>query len=326
MTGSEKPGSGSRRAGQDSLGRIGIVGLGNAGMEFARNLLPASDVLTAHDLRSEAVDRLAVRGAVVGGNCRDVAAGSDIVVLSLPDTGAVFDAMQGERGILSAGRSGILVIDISTIDPAASRQIQAEAAGMGVGYLDAPMSGGEPGGAGQAGARNGTVTFMVGGERDEFERAWPVFDLLGRHAFFMGPAGSGNTAKLVSNLIAGLNMAVLAEGFILGAAAGIPPETLLEVFRHTDARSFTMFEEFAPQFAGNGYEGGFPASLMYKDHRLARDLARRHGVPLPFNRLALEAYENCLQRGLGRKSHAVVIEAAAASAGVELRNTGGGSR
>lgn len=185
------------------------------------------------------------------------------------------------------------------------------------------MSGGEPGGAGQTGARKGLITFMVGGDEESFEKAKPVLDVLGAHSLLLGPAGTGNAVKLISNLIAGLNMAVMAEGFVLGAAMGISHETLLHVFKHTDAKSYTMFEEFAPHFGANDYEGGFPVDLMHKDHRLAGELGREYNVPLLFNQLALEVYQICRSKGYGRKSHAVVVEALADLAGVQLLNKGG---
>jgi 3-hydroxyisobutyrate dehydrogenase-like beta-hydroxyacid dehydrogenase len=228
--------------------------------------------------------------------------------------------MFGDDGVLAAGRDGTLIIDVSTIDPGTSASLYERAKTVGYQYLEAPMSGGEPGGAGQRGAEAATVTFMVGGDQDAFERARPILDVLGSHVFYLGPAGAGSTLKLISNLIAGLNMAVMAEGFVLGAAAGISHDKLLEVFRHTDAKSYTMYEEFAPRLCANRYDDGFPIDLMHKDHRLAAELGQKHGVPLLFNQLALEVYQICRARGYGRKSHAAVVEALAELANVRLFN------
>lgn len=304
------------------LGNVGLVGLGNVGLQYAQHLLKASDVLTVYDKDADKMQPLIAIGATSSRCSREVAAASDTVVLALPSPQAVQTEMFGDAGILAAGREGCLIIDMSTIDPDTSTRLHTEAKAQGYNYLEAPMSGGEPGGAGQAGAQAGTVTFMVGGDRMSFERARPVLEVLGSHAIYLGPAGTGNTVKLISNLIAGLNMAAAAEGIMLGAAAGISHETLLQVFRHTDAKSYTMLEELAPHLRANDYEGGFPVDLMHKDHRLAAELGQKYGVPLLFNQLAREVYQVCCSQGYGRKSHSVVVEVLAKLAGVELFNKG----
>ena len=302
-----------------SLRCAGLVGLGTVGTHYAARLLEASETLYVHDRDRDKVDAAVSLGARAAGSSRELAELSETVVLALPDPGAVKDEMLGERGVLAARCDARLVIDLSTIDPDTARRVHDEATRRGHDYVDAPMSGGAPGGAGEAGARAGTVTFMVGGDAPAVERARALLAVLGSRVIHVGPAGSGSTVKLVSNLIAGLNMAVMAEGFVLGAAAGLSHELLLEVFRHTDARSYTMFEEFAPHLCANNYDGGFAVDLMHKDHRLAGELGRRLGVALPFNELALEAYELCRSRGHGRKSHAVVAQILAEAAGVALR-------
>ena len=302
-----------------SLRSVGLVGLGNVGMHYVARLLDAKVTLYVHDLDPDKVEAAVSHGAHAAKSSYEVAERSEKIVLALPDPGAVKDEMLGERGVLAARCDARLVIDLSTIDPDTARRVHGEAARRGHDYVDAPMSGGAPGGAGAAGAQAGTVTFMVGGDEPAVERARALLAVLGSRVIHVGPAGSGSTVKLVSNLIAGLNMAVMAEGFVLGAAAGLSHELLLEVFRHTDARSYTMFEEFAPHLRANDYDGGFAVDLMHKDHRLAGELGRRLGVALPFNELALEAYELCRSRGHGRKSHAVVAQILAEAAGVALR-------
>ena len=299
---------------------IGIVGLGNVGSYFAARLLRASRNLFVRDLDADKMDPLVESGAMAAGSSRVLAEVCDAVVLSLPDSEAVEVEVLGPGGVLAAGRGDCLIIDTSTIHPDTSRRLHAAAASRGFQYVEAPMSGGEPGGAGQAGARAGNVTFLVGGNSHAYEDARPVLDRLGRHVIHVGPIGAGNTVKLISNLIAGLNMAVIAEGIVLGAAAGISHEILLKAFRHTDAKSYTMFEEFAPHFCCGDYKGGFAVDLMHKDHRLARDLGLQYRVPLPFNQLALKVYQMCQDSGLGRESHAVVVELLAEQAGVRLPN------
>ena len=288
-------------------------------MHYVARLLDAKATLYVHDLDPNKVEAAVSQGAHAASSSCEVAERSDTIVLALPGPGAVKAEMLSEHGVLAARCDARLVIDLSTIDPDTARRVHGEAARRGHEYVDAPMSGGAPGGAGAAGARAGSVTFMVGGDARAVERARALLAVLGSRVIHVGPAGSGSTVKLVSNLMAGLNMAVIGEGFMLGAAAGLSHELMLEVFAHTDARSYTMFEEFAPHLCANNYDGGFAVDLMHKDHRLAGELGRRLGVALPFNELALEAYELCRSRGHGRKSHAVVAQILAEAAGVALR-------
>ena len=299
---------------------IGVIGLGNVGLHYAQNLLAHAHQVMVWDQDISKMGKLEGSDATIASSTKDLVTHCNVVVLALPNPRAVENEIYGEMGILDNARDDLLIIDISTIDPQTAERLYADASKVGARYLECPMSGGEPGGAGQEGAKAGTITFMVGGDKDSFEQAKPVLENLGRHALYLGPAGAGNTVKLISNLIAGLNMAVMAEGFVLGAAAGISHEKLLKVFKHTDAKSYTMFEEFAPRLRACDYEGGFPVDLMHKDHRLASELGRKLGVPLLFNQLALEVYQIARSQGMGRQSHAVVVEALAAIAGVELLN------
>ena len=303
--------------------RIGLIGLGNVGMHYAERLLKTKGKLTVFDSDPSKMEKIVAAGGRSSSSSRQLAEACNVIVLALPNPQTVQTEMFEESGVLAAGRRGSLIIDISTIDPETSKHLYTKAKEHGYDYLEAPMSGGEPGGAGQKGAKKGIITFMVGGDEEAFEKAKPVLDVLGAHAILLGPAGTGNAVKLISNLIAGLNMAVMSEGFVLGAAMGISHETLLRVFKHTDAKSYTMFEEFAPHLETNDYEGGFPVDLMHKDHRLAGELGRKYGVPLFFNQLALEVYQICRSQGYGRKSHAVVVESLADLAGVQLFNKEG---
>ena len=302
--------------------RIGLIGLGNVGGFYARNLLRTFGALTVYDQDTAKCAKLHAEGAAIAASSADLAAQTDIIVLALPNPQAVRREIFADDGILAAGNTGALIMDISTIDPETAVGLHESCASSGYQYLECPMSGGEPGGAGHFGAQKGLITFMAGGDQAAFDRATPVFEALGKHWMLLGPAGTGNAVKLISNLIAGLYMASMAEGFVLGAAMGISHDTLLNVFRHTDAQSFTMFEEFAPHLAANDYEEGFPVELMHKDHRLAGEMARKFNVPLYFNSLAMEAYQTAMARGYARKSHAAIVESMADAANVSLTNKG----
>lgn len=301
------------------LGRLGLVGLGMVGQHFAHHLLRANRQLVVYDLNRSHM-KTALRGrATAARNAREVAAKSQTIVLSLPSPGAVRSTMLGPKGILAGIRRGTVIIDASTIDPASCIAMHKAAADQGAHYLDTPLSGGEPGGGGTDGAEAGTISFMVGGDRAVYDRVKPVLHSLGKHSFYLGSAGAGSTVKLISNHIAGLNNLVMIEGFVLGAAAGFSPETLMRVFGGTDAKSFMMTDYFAPRYRRNDFEPGFSVDLMHKDHKLAADLAQRHKVPLLFNQLGLEVYQMMRAGGDGRKDIIEALHFLADLAGVNIR-------
>lgn len=281
--------------------QLGLVGLGAIGQLYAGHLMRANGQLFVYDQLRERIEPAIQLGATGVNSARDLAAQSEAIVLALPSPEAVENVMLGRDGFLAGARPGTLVLDVSTIDPDTSVRMYQRAQEQGVSYLDAPVSGGEKGGAGTDGARAATISFMVGGDAEAFERAKPVMAILGKRWFYLGPAGSGSTVKLISNLMAGLHNLIASEAFVLGAACGIAPETLLQVFDGTDAKSFWLTDYFAPRILRRDFEPGFSVDLQYKDHRLAGELAQKHKVPLLFNDLAMQLYQMMRAQGLGAK-------------------------
>jgi 3-hydroxyisobutyrate dehydrogenase-like beta-hydroxyacid dehydrogenase len=282
-----------------SSASVGLLGLGALGEIFCGHLVRAFPGLRVFDLDAAKVARAVEHGAVATASARELGAACDVVVVSLPDPAAVRAALTGADGLLVEARAGAVVLDTSTISPQASREMHAVAAQRGVSYLDAPVSGGEPFQTGVDGARAASMTFMVGGDADAFARARPVMEALGRVWMHLGPPGSGSTVKLISNLCAGIHALVAAEAFALGAACGFSSERLLEVFAHTDAKSFFMTDYVGPRVARGDVTPGFTVELQLKDHRLAADLGHEQRVPLPFNGLAIDAWERLRAQGRG---------------------------
>jgi 3-hydroxyisobutyrate dehydrogenase-like beta-hydroxyacid dehydrogenase len=303
-----------------SSASVGLLGLGALGEIFCGHLARAHPGLRVHDLDRDKVARaVAEHGAVAASSARDLGGGCDVVVVSLPNPAAVAAALTGPDGLLEGAGRGAVVLDTSTISPEASRAMHAAAAAHGVDYLDAPVSGGEPFQTGVDGARAATMTFMVGGDAGAFERARPVMDVLGDVAFLLGPAGAGSTVKLISNLCSGIHALVTAEAFTLGAACGFAPERLLEVFAHTDAKSFFMTDYVAPRVERGDVAPGFTVELQLKDHRLAAELGHERRVPLPFNALAIDAWERLRAQGRGGNDVTDAVFFAAEQARVALR-------
>ena len=197
--------------------KIGFVGLGIMGKPMARNLLKAGHEVVVYDLVPNPVQELAADGAKAGMSPADTAAQSDVVVTMVQDGPQAEDAILGDGGILAGAPSGALVIDMSSIAPGVSQRIGAACEEKGVGFLDAPVSGGEPG------AIAGELAIMVGGGEEHFARAAPVFEVLGKSAVLCGGVGAGNVTKLANQICVGANIHALAEALTLATRAGVDP-------------------------------------------------------------------------------------------------------
>ena len=300
------------------LGDIGVIGVGHVGIHYARHLIRAGARVMVYDTDADNLARAVQAGARAMASSREVAQSASIILLAVPDPNAVKAVLEGETGVFAGAPSGALIIDASTGDPQTARAMHAAAKQKNIDYIEAPISGGEPGGAGTDGATAGNITFMVGGDEDAYARALPVLEKLGSHVLHLGPSGSGSIAKLLSNHIAGLVNLVVAEAFTLGAAAGFGFETLLEVFAHTDANNYMMSDYIAPRLRRRDFAAGFSVDLMYKDHRLAGELAQSLNVPMFLNSQALESYQVLRARGLGSKDLTEVFPAIADTVGVTI--------
>ena len=201
--------------------RVGVIGLGIMGAPMARNLLRAGHAVTVHSRTRARVDALVADGAVAADSPAAVARGVEAVITMLPDTPDVEAVVAGPDGVLDGASPGLLAIDMSTIAPAAARALAAKAAGRGVAFVDAPVSGGEQG------AITGTLSIMAGGERAAFDRAAPLFAALGRQATWMGGPGQGQMTKLVNQVVGAATLAAVAEGVILATRAGLDPDSVV---------------------------------------------------------------------------------------------------
>ncbi len=276
---------------------VGVIGLGVLGRIMVSHLRRVADVVV-HDVDQNHVDGVIGDRVHPAMSPADVARRSEVVLLSLPSPAAVLDVITGHEGIVAAGSAHrVLVIDTSTVAPETNIAMHAACAAAGVDYLEAPVSGGEPFGTGEDGARKATLTFMAGGEQAAFTRAIPVFAVLGSHWFLLGPAGSGTTIKLASNLCSGLHALVAAEALALAARSGISPAVVRQVFEHTDAKSYFFTDYVWPRFEQASTAAGFAVKHQLKDHRLAQALAAQSGLDLPLNDAAVNWYAGLAEHG-----------------------------
>lgn len=287
--------------------RLGVVGLGVLGAAFAEHLVKATSSVAVHDIVEEKVATVSRMGARPAESPAAVVDSSEFVVLSLPNPSAVEEVFTGPHGVLSTDIAGKTFIDTSTVDPETNRRIALMVEQGGGNYLDAPVSGAEPFEGGMDGAIAGSLTFMVGGQREIFESAKPIFEVLGTYWYHLGPHGAGSTVKLISNLCSGLYVLVTAEAFALGRKAGVEPDQLLEVFKRTDAKCYAMTDYLLPRMLDDRLDPGFSIRLQLKDHRLAADLARTLTVRAPMNDLAIELYAQHAELGLADRDVTAVV-------------------
>lgn len=277
--------------------RIGFIGLGVMGWPMAENLLRAGHELTVHSRSPGPVDALVEQGAARGANAADVAAAADVVITMLPDSSDV--AAVGSE-VIEAASPGALLIDMSTISPAVARELAGAARARSLGMLDAPVSGGD------IGARDGTLSIMVGGEPDDFERARPIFEVLGSTITHLGPAGSGQIAKACNQVLVAVTIEAISEALVLGSKAGVDPAALLDVLSGGIGANKLM-EVRRRNFIEHEFTPGFRTRLHAKDLRIALDEAREAGVALPATALVSQFLNALIAAGRGDEDHSSLL-------------------
>lgn len=291
---------------------IGFIGLGNMGFPMTLNLLRAGFEVTVHNRSREAVRLLALEGAHPAEAPDEVAAQADVIISCLPTPASVDLVYLGEHGILSGTRENQILIDCSTVSPELSRTLYAATASLGAGFLDAPISGGP------TGATAATLTIMVGGDRDIFERALPVFEALGTNVHHVGASGAGSVVKLINQHLTAINTATVAEAMVLGAKAGADPRVLYDVIK-TSFGSSTMFNRIVPLLLERRFDEGAPVRIMLKDLELIADLGRDLNMRLLLASEAREVYREAVALGFGDEDIAALVKPLERIAGTEIR-------
>jgi len=280
--------------------RVGWIGLGIMGKPMARNLLKAGYPLTVYNRSRAAVEELAAEGATPAASPAEVARQADRIFTMVTDSPDVEQVVLGPQGVLEGAREGAILIDMSTISPQVSRRIAQEAAAKGVQALDAPVSGGD------VGAREGTLSIMVGGDREAFEAVLPLFQVLGKTITYVGPAGSGQEVKLVNQIVVALTVLAMAEGLAYARKVGLDLETVLQVITQGAAGSWTL-SHYGPRVLRGDFAPGFMVRLQQKDLRLALESAAAAGQPLPGTALVHQLFRHLEATGAGNEgNHALV--------------------
>jgi 2-hydroxy-3-oxopropionate reductase len=277
------------------MDRIGFIGLGVMGKPMARNLLAAGYDLVVYS-RSGA-DELAAAGATPAESPREVAAACGVVITMLPDSPQVSEVVEQ---LLEAAGPGSLLVDMSTISPVVTRALAERAAARGVGYVDAPVSGGD------VGAREATLSIMAGGAAADFERARPLFEALGRTIVHVGPVGAGQVVKACNQVVVALVIEAVSEALVLGSSAGVDPAVIVQVLSGGLAANRVM-EMRGRNFLEHDFTPGFRIDLHHKDLGIALATAREYGVALPSTAAVNEMLQALRARGMGDRDHSALL-------------------
>jgi 3-hydroxyisobutyrate dehydrogenase len=290
---------------------VGFVGLGIMGQGMARNLIKAGYTVHVWNRTASKMEALVAEGAIAAASPAAVAEQCSIVVTCVSDTPDVEAVILGEEGVIHGAKAGSLVIDCSTISPQATREIGTKLAEKGINLVDAPVSGGSEG------AARGTLTIMVGGAEEDFQRALPVLQAMGKTITHIGEIGSGQVVKLVNQVLVVGNCLAMCEALLLAQAGNVDLQKTFDAISQGAAGSW-MFTNRAPQIIRRDWRPGFMVSLQQKDLRLVLDAADELGVPLPGTSLIFQLYRTLEARALGAEGNHALVKALEYLAGFEV--------
>ena len=279
---------------------VGFVGLGVMGAPMALNLQQAGHPLVVHNRSRGPVEELVAAGAEAASSAREVAERADVVITMLPDSPAVEDVVLGSDGVLDGASDGDLLIDMSTIHPTVSVAIAGAAGERGVRVLDAPVSGGD------VGAREGTLSIMVGGQEADLERARPLLEVLGKTIVHVGDHGAGQVVKACNQVVVAVTIAAVSEALVLGSKAGVEPDRILDVLGGGLAANRVM-EMRRRNFLEHDFTPGFRVDLHHKDLDIALESGSAYGVPLPVTGLVQQGFRALRAKGHGGDDHSGLL-------------------
>lgn len=280
--------------------QLGFIGLGIMGMPMARHLMKAGHSVTVWSHTMAKAQQLGKEGATVASSPKELASRSDIIFLIVGNSEHMQEIATGANGLIHGVKKGATVVDCSTVSPSLSRRIGAQFAERGADFLDAPCTGSK------AGAEGGTLTFMIGGKKEVFERVKPYLEPMGKKFYYVGSAGMGLHAKLSQNLVLALTYQGMCEGFVLAAKAGVSPEMMYDIIQNSAAKAGIIDYKKNAVFQGK-WDTNFSLKWMYKDMTLMLESGRELGVPLPGLAVVHEMFGASIAQGHGDDDYAAVI-------------------
>ncbi|NMB58636.1 MAG: NAD-binding protein [Chloroflexi bacterium] len=292
--------------------KVGYIGLGLMGKSMARNILKAGFPVVVHNRSKAAVEELVSEGASAANSPAEVARLVDVVFTNLPDSPDVLKVALGHGGVIEGAHEGLIFVDNSTIKPDTAREIAIKLAEVGVQSLDAPVSGGD------IGARNGTLTIMVGGSKEALDTVMPVFQAVGKTITHIGEPGAGQVAKAANQIMVAAQMVAMGELMIFSQKCGVDPRKVVEAIKAGAAQCWTLDVKPPRLFEGNRAPG-FKARMQNKDLGIVMETARRYGVPLPTTAVNSQLFQAMVQSGMGEMDNSAVIGIIEELAGEKLK-------
>jgi 2-hydroxy-3-oxopropionate reductase len=290
---------------------VGFIGLGIMGRPMAKNLMEAGYDLMVHNRSPEKAEKLAEEGATAAGSPKEVAEGCDVVITMLPDSPQVEEVLTGEGGVFEGVRGGTLIVDMSTISPVVTESLASKAKEKGASLLDAPVSGGD------VGAIEGTLSIMVGGSEEDFERARPLFEVMGKTVTHVGPTGAGQVTKAANQIVVALTIEAVSEALVLGSKGGVSPEKILDVLGGGLAGNKVM-EVKREKFLSHNFDPGFRSELHHKDLGIALAAGREYGVALPVTAVVDQMLLTMRRKGWGGEDHSALLRIIEDQSGHEI--------
>ncbi|HVD43920.1 MAG TPA: 2-hydroxy-3-oxopropionate reductase [Rubrobacter sp.] len=277
---------------------VGFIGLGIMGKPMAENLIEAGyDLVVYNRTREKAED---LDGATVAESPKEVAENSDIIITMLPDSPQVEEMLLGEAGVLEGVGEGAVIVDMSTISPVITEELSEKAAEKGASMLDAPVSGGD------VGAVEGTLAIMVGGGEEDFERALPLFEVMGGAVTHVGPSGTGQVVKAANQIVVALTIEAVSEALVLGSKGGVAPDKILDVLGGGLAGNKVM-EVKREKLLEHSFDPGFRIELHHKDLGIALAAGREYGVTLPVTALVDQMFGVLEAKERGARDHSALL-------------------
>jgi 2-hydroxy-3-oxopropionate reductase len=284
------------------MAALGFIGLGIMGKPMAEHLLAGGHTLHVYNLLPEPVQELAKKGAVACSSCKEVAVNSDIIIVMVPDTPDVEAVLFSKDGLCGGLKKGAIVIDMSSISPIATKEFAHRLCKLGAKMLDAPVSGG------QVGAEQATLSIMVGGDKNVFEKVKPILDLMGKKITYVGGNGDGQTCKVANQIVVAGTLQTISEALLFAAKAGADPAKVREALLGGFAQS-RILELHGERMIKRNFKPGFRVRLQQKDLNNALQSARSLGLSLPATALAQELYNSVAAHDGADLDHSALVQA-----------------